>query len=69
MVDGDRQAIHGEVTFRDSSDVTVDFTGDPDTACFVQVMQGRGSDPERARELMAKTRTSGPRSGPTSSAA
>jgi hypothetical protein len=29
-------------------------TGDPDTAGFVQVMQGRSSDPERARELMAQ---------------
>jgi hypothetical protein len=44
----------GEVTFRDSSDVTADVTGDPDTAGFVQVMQGRSSDPERARELMAQ---------------
>jgi hypothetical protein len=44
----------GEVTFRDSSDVTADVNGDPDTAGFVQVMQGRGSDPERTRELMAQ---------------
>ena len=44
----------GEVIFRDSSDVTADVNGDPDTAGFVQVMQGRGSDPERARELMAQ---------------
>jgi hypothetical protein len=42
----------GEATFRDSSDVTVDVNGDPDQAGFVQVMQGRGSDPDRARELM-----------------
>ena len=41
-----------EATFRDSSDITVDVTGDPDQAGFVQVMQGRGSDPDRARELM-----------------
>ena len=41
----------GEVIFRDSNDVTADVNGDPDTAGFVQVMQGRGSDPERAREL------------------
>jgi hypothetical protein len=40
--------------FRDSSDVTADVTGDPDTAGFVQVMQGRSSDPDRARELMAQ---------------
>jgi hypothetical protein len=44
----------GEVTFRDSSDVTADVTGDPDTAGFVQVMQGRSSDPDRARQLMAQ---------------
>ncbi len=44
----------GEVIFRDSSDVTADVNGDPDTAGFVQVMQGRGSDPARARELMAQ---------------
>jgi hypothetical protein len=42
----------GEATFRDSSDVTVDVTGDPDQAGFVQVMQGRGTDSDRARELM-----------------
>lgn len=41
----------GEATFRDSSDVTIDVVGDPDHAGFVQVMQGRGSDPDRAREL------------------
>jgi hypothetical protein len=44
----------GEVTFRDSSDVTVDVHGDPGKAGFVQVMQGRASDPDRARELMAQ---------------
>jgi hypothetical protein len=44
----------GEVIFRDSSDVTADIVGDPDKAGFVQVMQGRGSDPDRARELMAQ---------------
>jgi hypothetical protein len=43
-----------EVTFRDSSDVTVDVPGDPDQAGFVQVMQGRVSDLGRARELMAQ---------------
>src|ERR1051325_7982121 len=44
----------GEVTFRDSSDITADVQGDPDAAGFVQVMQGRGTDPERAKELMAE---------------
>jgi hypothetical protein len=43
----------GEVTFRDSSDIIVDVVGDPDRAGFVQVIQGRGTDPARARELMA----------------
>jgi hypothetical protein len=43
---------NGDATFRDSTDVTVDLQGDPDEAGFVQIMQGRGSDPERARELM-----------------
>jgi hypothetical protein len=42
----------GEATFRDSTDVTVDLQGDPDQAGFVQVMQGRSTDPERARQLM-----------------
>jgi hypothetical protein len=44
----------GDVTFRDSSDVTVDVIGDPDQAGFVQVMQGRGSDPDRAKEIMGQ---------------
>ncbi|MBV9204312.1 MAG: hypothetical protein JO037_02655 [Actinobacteria bacterium] len=44
----------GEVTFADSSDVTVDVHGDPGQAGFVQVMQGRVSDLGRARELMAQ---------------
>jgi hypothetical protein len=44
----------GEVTFRDSNDVTIDIQGDPDQAGFVQIMQGRGTDPDRARELMTK---------------
>jgi hypothetical protein len=44
----------GGVTFRDSSDVVVDLQGDPDQAGFVQVMQGRTSDPRRARELMSQ---------------
>jgi hypothetical protein len=44
----------GEATFKDSSDVTLDVTGNPDDAGFVQVIQGRGSDPDRARELMGQ---------------
>jgi hypothetical protein len=42
----------GEATFRDSTDVSVDVHGDPDQAGFVQIMQGRSSDPERARQMM-----------------
>jgi hypothetical protein len=42
----------GEVTFHDSTRVDVDTPGDPGQAAFVQVMQGRTSDPERARALM-----------------
>jgi hypothetical protein len=44
----------GEPSFLDSEDVTVDIVGDPDRAGFVQVMQGRGTDPDRARELMSQ---------------
>jgi hypothetical protein len=47
----------GEPSFDDSSDVEVDTNGDPATATFVQVMQGRTSDPERARRLMAEDST------------
>ena len=44
----------GEATFRDSTDVDLDIHGDPDKAGFVQIIQGRSSDPARARELMAQ---------------
>jgi hypothetical protein len=44
----------GGATFRESTDVVVDVQGDPDQAGFVQVMQGRTSDPQRARELMTQ---------------
>ena len=47
----------GEPSFSDSSDVDVDTNGDPATATFVQVMQGRTSDPERARRMMAEDST------------
>ena len=50
----DRQLFDGQPTFRNSTDVVVDVQGDPDQAGFVQVMQGRGSDPERAKQLMAQ---------------
>ena len=43
--------------FHDSTSVEVDTPGDPSQAGFVQVMQGRTSDPEKARELMANDET------------
>lgn len=42
----------GEPTFRDSTEVVIDVVGDLDQAGFVQVLQGRGTDPGRARELI-----------------
>jgi hypothetical protein len=43
----------GEPTFHDSTDVDVDVSnGDPDRAGFVQIMQGRTTDPARVREIM-----------------
>lgn len=47
----------GEPEFHNSTSVEVDTPGDPSRAGFVQVMQGRTSDPERARELMANDPT------------
>lgn len=46
------QLFDGEVTFQDSTDIDEYVLGDPDTAGFVQVMQGQVSDPERAKALM-----------------
>lgn len=46
-----------EPVFHNSSSVEVDTPGDPSQASFVQVMQGRSSDPDRARELMANDPT------------
>ena len=46
-----------EPTFHNSTEVDVDTPGDPGAAGFVQVMQGRSSDPARARELMASDPT------------
>ncbi|HET9290260.1 MAG TPA: hypothetical protein VFQ49_04195, partial [Actinomycetes bacterium] len=44
----------GEASFTDSDDVVVDVVGEPGDAGFVQVMRGRGTDTDRARELMAQ---------------
>ena len=46
--------FEGGATFQDSNDVELDLQGDPDQAGFVQIMQGRGTDPDRAKELMAQ---------------
>jgi hypothetical protein len=46
--------FEGEVTFDDSSEVDDYVVGDPDTAGFVQVMQGQVSDLARARALMQR---------------
>jgi hypothetical protein len=43
-----------EPTFRESNQVDVDLHGDPDKAGFVQIIQGRSSDPAKARELMGQ---------------
>jgi hypothetical protein len=51
------QVFDGEPTFRNSLNVDVDTPGDPSSAGFVQVMQGKSSDPERARQLMAEDDT------------
>jgi hypothetical protein len=49
-----QRSFDGEVTFADSEDVEVDLSGDPDRAGFVQVMQGRVTDPARAKDLVAR---------------
>jgi hypothetical protein len=46
------KVFDGEATFKDSQDVFVDVQGDPDQAGFVQVIQGRTSDPERSWSMM-----------------
>jgi hypothetical protein len=47
----------GEPVFHDSTSVDADIPGDPGEAGFVQVMQGRSTDPDKARELMANDPT------------
>lgn len=49
-----------EPEFRNSMSVDVDTYGNPDDAGFVQIMQGRTSDTERSRELMASDPTDWP---------
>jgi hypothetical protein len=55
--DGMAALFTGEPVFHNSTSVTTDMYGDPATAGFVQVMQGRTSDPARSRELMAANET------------
>lgn len=42
------------IKFRTSKDVILDLVGNPDDAGFVQIMCGRVTDSERARELMSE---------------
>jgi hypothetical protein len=48
-----RQVFDREPEFHDSTRVDVELQGDPSQAGFVQIMQGRSTDPDRARELMS----------------
>jgi hypothetical protein len=43
--------VSGEAVVKDSTSVWVDLVGDPDTAEFVQVIEGRVSDTERMMEI------------------
>jgi hypothetical protein len=43
-----------EPTFSDTEDVILDIVGEPDEAGFVQVMRGKGTNADRARELMSQ---------------
>ena len=47
-----QDCFDGEVTFHDCDDVTLWMGGGSDDAGFVQVIQGRVSDPERLRHMM-----------------
>jgi hypothetical protein len=49
---GTERLFDGQVTFDDSSEVDDYVVGDPNTAGFVQVMQGQVSDLPRVRRLM-----------------
>lgn len=42
-----------DAIFTNSSNATVDLTGDPNNAGFIQVIQGRTSDPQRALEMIS----------------
>jgi hypothetical protein len=53
--DGMAAVFTDDPVFHNSTWAEVDTPGDPSQAGFVQVMQGRTSNPERARELMASS--------------
>jgi hypothetical protein len=55
--DGMAALFTSEPVFHNSTAVTVNTYGDPAQAGFVQVMQGRTSDPARSRELMENDTT------------
>ncbi|SNT24950.1 hypothetical protein SAMN05421812_10410 [Asanoa hainanensis] len=42
----------GEVQFHDADDAVADYPGDPSKAGFVQIVQGQGSDRDRALTLL-----------------
>jgi hypothetical protein len=44
--------FEGDVTFHDADNAITDNPGDPRTAKFVQIMQGKGTDHDRAMELL-----------------
>jgi hypothetical protein len=46
------QLFDGEVTFHDADNAVTDNPGDPLKAGFVQIMQGKGTDHDRAVELL-----------------
>ena len=50
------KVFDGEPTFQDSNNVIVPSAGAPDTAGFVQVMEGQSSDPDRSIQLMYSSR-------------
>jgi hypothetical protein len=49
-----QECFKGEVTFHDCDDATMFLGGGSDDAGFVQVIQGRLSDPERFRRFMSQ---------------
>jgi hypothetical protein len=46
------RTLSDDVSFHDSVRVDADMVGDPNSAGFVQVIQGETRDPDRVRELM-----------------